>query len=897
VATITLFLATAIVSSAPYIGLGRNEQFVIYKLFGMTRTELFYWFSLSAILLCAFYGRHALMRAPIFTKLIVAFGTLVPLVLLAPYIGFGTGENFVLYRTLGLLDGQILETLIALILILCLVQIMTFDAAPGASWSVLIQSASRAVNSLFPKATNIPTRQEWLASAAISIFFGTLFAILLHKSLMAFKDLVVIHWHQIFIDYDIDWSTHMFSFGGNLLNQFGMQPPFNTHLSPFLGAAHLLAPNSEIILSVCIFYFALSLLLWFVAQKIGLRPVPRVIFTGVVALIATLPYGPERIIPAIPPYVLVSQAILSRYWQEMSILSLASSFVFFQLGQYPGYLANFGSAVGFIALCFIVLLGFPGLAFFSLPIIGFYCLAFLATARNARELKWKTGTGALLVVLMLLARLPTFLLNLYSYTFGAYFAESFHSVSALKTSTNPVALLKHISMMSTPFLYEPRVFLVFLIALGMLCFVIVRASGSLRRFAIAVLFCEAGILLTGIANAFLLHAPVSLYYAEQIHVPFLVAFFVLFLMMPITRVDEIFLRFFELDHQLVNTVRTKLGKNHIKLYVAAISLILILAYATVFPATIGYPGSKFPPAQPPSVKILSDELALKDGGPFRGRVLALAAMTAGTAEVQKSNFAALQTAIFDVLENQYGHYLGNDHWVDLSFFHIPIVNEFAHWTSPVNFIFLRSFFGRADDDFDKAIFFLRNFHERIARMAGIRFVVSDADSIPGGTLVYETVAGQMPLRLYRLDRVNLGQYSPTHILQVATASEAISAMTASSFDPERDAVVESHVSPLNIVPGRLLSLKTNVGPSISIRADSTGWSMLVLPIEYSHCLRLENRSGLSAQLIPVNLQQTGLLFERRIEAKIDYSFGPFDQPQCRGDDLKRANQLRLREAL
>jgi hypothetical protein len=434
----------------------------------------------------------------------------------------------------------------------------------------------------------------------------------------------------------------------------------------------------------------------------------------------------------------------------------------------------------------------------------------------------------------------------------------------------------------------------------MLCFVIARTSGPLRRFAIAVLFCEASILLTGIANALFLKAPVALYYSEQIHLPFLVAFLVLFLMMPITRVDEIFHRLYELDWSKANTLLTRLGKNYmnlIQVYVAAMFLILILAYTAVFPATTtGYPGSKFPPAQPPSVKILSDELALKDGGSFRGRVLVLAAMTAEAAGEKKTNFAELQTAIIDVLENQYGHYLGNDHWVDLLFFHIPIVNEFAHWTSPINFIFLRSFFGRLDDDFDKAIFFLRNFDERIARMVGVRFIVTDADGIPGGKLVYETMAGQTPLRLYRLDRANLGQYSPTHILQVSTAIEAISAMKASSFDPERDAVVESHV-PSEIVPARLLSFDTNVGPSFSIQADSTGWSMLVLPIEYSHCLRLENRSGLSAQLIPVNLQQTGLLFEGRIEAKIDYRFGPFDQPQCRGHDLKRANRLRLREVL
>jgi nucleoside-diphosphate-sugar epimerase len=39
-----------------------------------------------------------------------------------------------------------------------------------------------------------------------------------------------------------------------------------------------------------------------------------------------------------------------------------------------------------------------------------------------------------------------------------------------------------------------------------------------------------------------------------------------------------------------------------------------------------------------------------------------------------------------------------------------------------------------------------------------------------------------------------------------------------------------------------------------------------------------------ARLLPVSLQQTGLLFEARVEA---YRFGQLDRPQCRAEDLKR----------
>jgi hypothetical protein len=53
--------------------------------------------------------------------------------------------------------------------------------------------------------------------------------------------------------------------------------------------------------------------------------------------------------------------------------------------------------------------------------------------------------------------------------------------------------------------------------------------------------------------------------------------------------------------------------------------------------------------------------------------------------------------------------------------------------------------------------------------------------------------------------------------------------------------------------------------------------------------------GTTARLLPVNLQQTGLLFEGQTEVGIEYRYGLFGNAQCRGTDLDRANALRLHE--
>src|SRR5262249_10421332 len=225
-----------------------------------------------------------------------------------------------------------------------------------------------------------------------------------------------------------------------------------------------------------------------------------------------------------------------------------------------------------------------------------------------------------------------------------------------------------------------------------------------------------------------------------------------------------------------------------------------------------------------------------------------------------------------------------------------IANEYGHWTSPVTFVFLRSFFGKTEDSISKVFFPLRSFNERIARLFGIRMVVSDALDLPGATVVYRTQADGSDLGIFRVDNVNLGQYSPTHVKRVSTAGEVIAALENASFDPEHDVLVEKQI-PEGLVPASQASIITDLGPTLSVRAESSGRSLLVLPFEYSHCLRLELHDGTSAQLIPVNLQQTGLLFEGRITVAIVYRFGFFDHPQCRHDDLERANRLRLRDVL
>jgi hypothetical protein len=58
---------------------------------------------------------------------------------------------------------------------------------------------------------------------------------------------------------------------------------------------------------------------------------------------------------------------------------------------------------------------------------------------------------------------------------------------------------------------------------------------------------------------------------------------------------------------------------------------------------------------------------------------------------------------------------------------------------------------------------LLRYDMRVARLIGVRYVVTDASSVPGGTPVYQQMTDDKPLRLFRIDGTNLGRYSPTRL--------------------------------------------------------------------------------------------------------------------------------------
>jgi hypothetical protein len=117
----------------------------------------------------------------------------------------------------------------------------------------------------------------------------------------------------------------------------------------------------------------------------------------------------------------------------------------------------------------------------------------------------------------------------------------------------------------------------------------------------------------------------------------------------------------------------------------------------------------------------------------------------------------------------------------------------------------------------------------------VRYLLSDkllAERTP--VLSYRLVAGR-DLHVYSVPDTNLAGYAVTKVRRAASGREAIALLADPTLDPRATAVLTTSDELPPVVPVSGSSLTIERG-GYRIEAESPGTSLLVLPIEYSHCL-------------------------------------------------------------
>ena len=220
---------------------------------------------------------------------------------------------------------------------------------------------------------------------------------------------------------------------------------------------------------------------------------------------------------------------------------------------------------------------------------------------------------------------------------------------------------------------------------------------------------------------------------------------------------------------------------------------------------------------------------------------------------------------------------------------IPILNDYSHTLSPSAFLFYKQFLFD-DSDLQRRnhiVFSAKNLD--IYRLLGVRYLITkDLDlglSVTDANLVSKSNSLMTDNYLFEIDEVNVGNFSPTIVVHASSMLETFKIMSSANFSVDQDLVLQTKIRE-DLVPAISASLEI-INGDLRLRAESLATSIIVLPLEFSHCLKFiekdENSGFLGAQIGDGFL--TAVMFEKTLDLDIRFRFGLLGNSGCRLRDL------------
>jgi hypothetical protein len=299
----------------------------------------------------------------------------------------------------------------------------------------------------------------------------------------------------------------------------------------------------------------------------------------------------------------------------------------------------------------------------------------------------------------------------------------------------------------------------------------------------------------------------------------------------------------------------------------------------------------WPPKETPVTKFLAGEVGLRPGSPFRGRVASIAG----------SDFEPAYISAPFINQHNYDamglFYSGNDHRMyGLWYFGIPTLLESNQFSSPYFHLINARLLNAAGAQDLRSYETQSIVNDRIMGLLGTRYLISDK-VLPNRTpdLKHRLVEGR-DLYVYSVPAANVAGYSVTEVHRAGNAQDAIAWLADPAVDLTAAAVLTApgHLPPLVPASGSRLIIERG---GYRLEAESPGTSLLVMPVEYSHCLTadLTSTGPRPPQLLRANLTMTAVLFSGRVEGTLRLRYGPLSSG-CRIEDWREADALRLGDA-
>jgi hypothetical protein len=308
------------------------------------------------------------------------------------------------------------------------------------------------------------------------------------------------------------------------------------------------------------------------------------------------------------------------------------------------------------------------------------------------------------------------------------------------------------------------------------------------------------------------------------------------------------------------------------------------------------PIAHVPANKGPIVGYLQQHIGLRPDSEFRGYAATFLGATDGlvrelTGAPHDRMTYETYIAAREILLGRFGN---SFQMMDLWNSDIPTLEEYGQWVSKQMYSSDRDLLAQQEDEVDplRSTILLYRFRPLLLRALGVRFVIADGTLADPSIELVMTESGQagVIVNLYEIKGANLGQFSPTQVIQAGDYATAVAALRERR-DFENRVVVSSFEGSglVRASRSRLVAIKDGY----RLTAAAAGRALLVLPVQFSNCWEVETRSDTPARIVRANIVQTGVLFKDEVDARLRFNFEPWNA-SCRFQDARDLSQLDLK---
>lgn len=291
----------------------------------------------------------------------------------------------------------------------------------------------------------------------------------------------------------------------------------------------------------------------------------------------------------------------------------------------------------------------------------------------------------------------------------------------------------------------------------------------------------------------------------------------------------------------------------------------------------------FPPPINVITQILRSDIALSPGKKFAGRV---------TSIIPAKSFHDQFYEWYLLAHHQRQEMLPTSFWLH----RIPTLVEYNQLITPYFFWFTQQFLQAPGVSQPRNWVNFSRINIPALRLLGVRYILTPALLAPIAKerAVIPHSNGAL-MRLYEISQANISGVSAARVVQASDLQELQELLQSGSF-VNQSAVIFPVAEEEKAAFSRRWSPASENHISVEkggwhIAARSSGWTLLMVPIEFSRCLDITVLRGERPYAVRVNAVLTGLIFHRQMDIRMVTRTGIFHQPYCRWQDYKEFKAL------